>query len=382
MSETAGLYIHIPFCLKKCLYCDFYSLEGQTLGIIDTYISALLKEAGFYRERLRRVNTIYIGGGTPSILEINQLRALLEGLSGYLKKEQIIEFTIEANPKSITREKLLLMKEYGVTRISLGVQSFREEDLLILGRTHTVQEAFRAIEAIKSCSFELSVDLIYGIPGQTFRDWADNLLRLIDFPRLSQEPPIEHISTYELTVEEGTPLSKEIKSGHLRKPPDEELAKIYEYTVGFLEERGYIHYEVSNFAMPARECLHNLNYWKRGEYIGLGAGAHSFLDGERRENLELQEYIDFINKGRAPVKKVIRLTPQDELMEFIMLGLRLSEGIEIDKAPAHENVKEMILSRAIPLIEEGLLEKDGSILRPTLRGFLLLNEVINGLIPG
>lgn len=374
LDKITGLYIHIPFCEKKCPYCDFYSLEDQPSALIDRYISTLIKEMGLYHEEMNLINTVYIGGGTPSILNIAQFTLLLEGIFNHVKSSEVIEFTVEANPKSITSDKLRLLKDYPVTRISLGAQSFNEKDLKILGRLHSVDDSLKAVEDIKKFSFDISIDLIYGIPGQTLKDWQKNLSIIEDI-----NP--EHISTYELTVEEGTPLHQEILMGILKKPPEKEIVEIYEKTHRYLEEKGYIHYEVSNFAKQGRECLHNLNYWKRGKYIGIGAGAHSFIDKKRIENYnDLKRYMDSVNEGRFPYKKIIELSPEDEFVEFIMLGLRLREGISIDRIPGEAPLKERVLKKCISFIEKGLLEKKDNYLRPTLRGFLLLNEVVTALI--
>lgn len=374
LDKIKGLYIHIPFCEKKCPYCDFYSLEGQPSGLIDRYISALIKEMGLYQEKLNQIKTVYIGGGTPSILNVAQFTLLFEYIFNHIKSSEIVEFTVEVNPKSITSEKLRLFKEHGITRISLGIQSFNGKDLKILGRLHSADHSLKAVEDIKRLAFNLSIDLIYGIPEQTLKDWQENLSIIADI-----NP--EHISTYELTVEEGTPLHQEILRGTFKKPPEKEIVEIYEKTHKYLEEKGYIHYEVSNFAKPGRECIHNLNYWERGEYIGIGAGAHSFINKKRIENYnDLKKYMDSLNEGRFPYKKIIKLTPEDEFIEFIMLGLRLKEGISLDKMPGEASLKERVLKKCLPLIEKGLLDKTDNYLRPTIRGFLLLNEVITALI--
>jgi oxygen-independent coproporphyrinogen-3 oxidase len=368
-----GLYIHIPFCVKKCLYCDFYSIESPSTEVINQYLSALIKEIESQKERLSEIRTVYIGGGTPSILKPEQLSFLMDKVNLYLVPSRIIEFTVETNPGTVDRQKLRVLKEHGVTRISLGVQSFKEKELRLLGRSHSLRDIFQAIEEIKALNLDLSIDLIYGLPFQSLNDWLQNLSRAIEI-----DPG--HVSAYELTVEEGTPFCLEISSGRIQKPSDEDIVRMYEYAVHYLEEKGYIHYEVSNFARPGRECHHNINYWKRGEYIGLGAGAHSFFEGIRRENFnDLTAYINSVNLGRLPYKKVSKLSLEDEFMELVMLGLRMKEGISIDEIPC-QAFKERFISNAVPLIKEGLLERAGDIIRPTLKGFIFLNEVIIRLI--
>ncbi len=368
-----GLYIHIPFCVKKCPYCDFFSIEARSPEIISEYISALIKEIGFNKERLPRVRTVYIGGGTPSILNPDQFTFLMDNLWKYLIPSRIIEFTVEANPGTVDRQKLRILKEHGVTRISLGVQSFKERELRLLGRSHSLRDVLQAIEEINALNLDLSIDLIYGLPFQNLDDWVQNLAQAIEI-----DPG--HVSAYELTVEEGTPFCLEISSGRIQKPSDEDIVRMYEYAVHYLKEKGYIHYEVSNFARPGRECLHNINYWKRGEYIGLGAGAHSFFEGIRRENFnDLMAYINSVYLGRLPYKKVSKLSLEDEFMELVMLGLRMKEGISIDEISC-KVFKERFISNAVPLIEEDLLERAGDVIRPTLKGLIFLNEVIIRLI--
>lgn len=370
--RPSGLYIHIPFCLKKCLYCDFYSTENVSPEYLDQYIDALLAELSLYSDSLISIKTIYIGGGTPSLLGPEQLKRLLSGIMKKIDLNRIKEFSIECNPGTVNREKLRIMKDAGIKRLSLGIQSFAQKELDILGRSHTTSDALSAIELVCSMSFDLSVDLIYGIPSQSIDSWIKNLSEAVRFSPA-------HISTYELTVEHGTPLKKMIDSGQLSKPGDSEIIRMYRTSIEFLNSSGYHHYEVSNFAISGKECLHNINYWRRGEYIGIGAGAHSFLDRARIENYELQRYIPHVLKGLFPYKKVVHLSDSDELTEYIMLGLRMKEGISLDKlSPSYRNT---FLERAEPLIKEGLLIKEDNRIKPTANGFLLLNEIILRLIP-
>ncbi|MFN3480417.1 MAG: radical SAM family heme chaperone HemW [Thermodesulfovibrionales bacterium] len=361
------LYIHIPFCLRKCLYCDFLSIPFDQ-SVEEKYIDTLIKEIELKRHNLGRLKTIYIGGGTPTVLSINGLYRLCQKLKDIPWSEDI-EITIEANPGTIDSQKIRTLKEFGVNRFSLGIQSFIDRELELLGRIHNSCEGIRAIKLIKDESVKnLSIDLIYGIPGQSITDWQYNLSRAIEYSP-------EHISTYELTPEKETPLYDLITEGRFKKPDEDRIIDMYYHTIERLNGAGYIHYEISNFAKDGFQCRHNLNYWDRGEYIGVGAGAHSFEDEIRRVNLrDVRRYIDTVKKGLSPYEEETVISKTEALKEYLFLGLRKREGI--DAGAIKERFKIDIITASSDLISNGLLEVKGDSLRLTSRGITLSNLII------
>jgi oxygen-independent coproporphyrinogen-3 oxidase len=354
---ACGLYIHIPFCLSKCSYCDFLSINFDE-AVAKRYVEALKREIRLRGGR--RLDTIYVGGGTPTVLRPEAIEDIFRTISDYFEFSRDVEVTIEANPGTLTPEKTRALASLGVNRLSVGVQSFNDEELRLLGRCHTAREAMKAIE---SPGFEnFSVDLIYGIPGQDMRSWRETVKRA-----LGAGPT--HISSYELTAEAGTPFFESITSGEMEAPPESLVVEMFEYGIDAFAKRGLAHYEISNFARPGMECRHNLNYWKRVEYLGVGAGAHSFEGGRRSRNTGyVFNYIESLSKGSLPVEEATDVSADDEIKEIIFLGLRMTRGI---------NVKKMrfIADAAKDLIEDGLLCIEGGRLKLTRKGLLLANAV-------
>ena len=397
------LYIHIPFCIKKCLYCDFLSVPYNE-SLAKAYTDALCKELIMKKGFAGQLKTVYIGGGTPSILSEECFRQLFKCLKDNFKFSDSHEITVEANPGTVDKSKIDALLSFGVNRLSIGVQSFNDDELKTLGRIHTSEEALKAIELVKNSGINnFSIDLIYGIPGQTLDSWKRTVSKAAAF---TLSPA--HISSYELTLEEGTPLYKMIKSeetnpssppresphppfvkggrggikeegrgGFLAniKMPDEELIlDMYNYAIDYLASKGYEHYEISNFALLQFKCLHNLNYWDRGEYIGAGAGAHSFIRGFRSKNTDdIRRYIKDLNKGTIPQSESSEIKGDDAIKEFIFLNLRKTEGISLAKA------KDLGLDMpgvCKELIEEGYLEINGDYLKLSRKGLVMSNSVI------
>jgi oxygen-independent coproporphyrinogen-3 oxidase len=275
-----SLYIHIPFCVGKCRYCGFYSTRYSP-DRADEFISGLKSEAALYRKDFihRTFGSIYIGGGTPTVLSPLQLVMLTRVIRESFPIDDNAEFTVEANPSTVTSEKLSLLLARGVNRLSLGVQSFSDEVLQILGRLHTGEQAADAIRLARIAGFRnIGVDLIYGIPGQTATHWEETLGALI-----ALKP--EHVSAYSLSLDDGSLFKREAEAGGFTMPDDEVIAAMYESAVETLNNACYGQYEISNFSLPGYECRHNLNYWYRGEYLGLGPGAWSFMSGTRSANI-------------------------------------------------------------------------------------------------
>jgi len=355
-----SLYVHIPFCIRKCPYCDFLSVQIDD-SLLEGYIDAILRELSL--RDMKEPTTIYIGGGTPTLLPIPHLRRLLEGISPLLDGDK--EFTIEANPGTIDREKLRLLRGFRVNRLSIGVQSLRDEELRILGRLYSRQTAIESVLMAGEFFENLSIDLIYGIPSQEIGHWEetlDNALLL----------PIKHISAYELTPERGTPFYDLISKGTLSLPNEEKVVEMFHLTAKRLRSEGFSHYEISNYAKEGFECRHNINYWLRGQYIGLGAGAHTFLDGKRIKNTgDISLYIDRVFRGEFPIEAEEVLSPEDSLREEVFLSLRTSYGIE---------AREEILKAGEFALKAGLMEVVSGRLRLTEEAMAVSNSVIAELL--
>lgn len=374
------LYIHIPFCLRKCLYCDFLSIPFDQY-LSREYLNALLHEIEMKRDVLGVLKTIYIGGGTPTVLTVQELERLFQGLR-IIPWSEDIEVTVEANPGTVSSEKIRTLRELGVNRISLGIQSFIDRELETLGRIHSSSDGIKAIGIVRDEGIKnLSIDLIYGIPGQSIRDWQFNLSRAMEFSP-------EHISTYELTPERETPLYDLLSEGRIKKPDDDEILSMYYMSMDSLTSNGYEHYEISNFAVGGFRCRHNLNYWDRGEYVGLGAGAHSFEGNMRRVNLrDVRRYIDTLKNGLIQYEEEIEIGPKDALKEYIFLGLRKRDGIPLSviryplsfsQSTGHGSrvVVEVESKFLENLIRDGLLEMVGDSIRLTDKGITVSNSVI------
>ena len=392
MAELAGLslYFHIPFCLSRCPYCDFNSYAG--LGwLIPQYVDALQEEMQLYAKAAWQLEVItaYFGGGTPSLLPQEAVARLLETAARLFHASPEMEVTLEANPGTVKPSFLAQLRQSGVNRLSLGMQSFSDRELRLLGRIHSSAEAREAYRAARQAGFQnINIDLLYALPGQTIKEWQNSLAAAL---RLAPD----HLSLYPLTLEPGTPLSDAVAAGSL-PPPDSDLAAdIYLLASDRLAGEGYIHYEISNWALPGRECRHNLTYWKNGPYLGFGAGAHSHLGGYRWANIPSPtEYA--ANLGRAktnqaqqpglpsPVTATIEPVDRDlEIADSVILGLRLEEGIDFAHFAHRFGIELPALYRH--QIEEltgvGLIAGDERGIRLTTRGRLLGNEVFLRFLP-
>lgn len=345
-----GVYVHLPFCLRKCDYCGFFSVCGQE-DTMDAYVERVIREAETFLST--SVDTIYFGGGTPSVLPTPLLTKLLHALCNRFSGAK--EITIEVNPATVTSASLCELFAAGFNRISIGVQSLQNEELRLLGRLHTAEEALSCIQMAHEAGFpNISADVMFGIPGQTLESLRETMHTLVTLP-------ISHISTYSLSIEEGTPLASRALS-----LPDEETEREMYYTIrDILKGNGFSHYEISNFARPTMESMHNTNYWECGEYIGLGAGAHGYYAGVRYSNVEdIQKYIT----SSSPRDSEMALTARDRSEEYYMLGLRMLKGVKDDGNP---NIPR--------LIEEGLLARCGENVHLTDRGLDIANYVITEL---
>ena len=361
-----GLYIHIPFCLKKCKYCDFTSFVGME-AFFESYVQELTKEMRQYKGD--KIDSIFIGGGTPSILNAGQLKIITDYIYNNFDVAADAEFTLESNPGTLTDEKLRMFREAGINRLSIGVQSFNDLELIKIGRIHTAKEAAEAILAARKNGFSnINIDLMFSLPGQT----RESLIKTLE-TALSLNP--EHISCYSLILEEDTPLYDEVKKGVLYLPEEEEDRELYTLACEILSNHGYQQYEISNFSKKGYECRHNLKYWDCEEYIGVGIAAHSYYKEERYFNTDsFEKYM----KGEYTEEKTGKLSEEDKIKEFIIMGLRKTEGIsreeffkrfKKDFSKLYET--EINKFKKLKLLEE----KDGFI-RLTFEGINLSNSVL------
>jgi oxygen-independent coproporphyrinogen-3 oxidase len=364
-ARMAGLYVHVPFCRGKCPYCHFYSTTS--LGLIPEWVEAIKKEALLYQGVFSCFDTLYFGGGTPSLLSAAALGDLLDFFQKRFSLSADCEITLEANPGDLDTKTTRELRIIGINRLSLGAQSFSDEALLFLGRRHRVADAVQAIEAGRSAGFDnLGVDLIFGLPGQTGRHWREDLTRALSF-----QP--EHISAYQLTPEEGTPLGNEAAQGRVRLWGEEESAHIFLETSRILEGRGYLHYEVSNFARGEdRISRHNRKYWQQIPYLGLGPSAHSFLNRRRWWNpTSLEEYLDRLRGGQRPTAGEELLSLDQIRLESLLLGFRNREGVALDQLRLNPSsgavLSELEVSQKVNRQEDRLI--------PTPSGYLLADRL-------
>jgi len=323
----AGIYLHIPFCVRKCAYCDFVSFaEGS---VPQSYVDALIAElelvarGGSYPAAF---DTVFFGGGTPSLLSGDQMQQIMRALKERFDIRENAEISMECNPGTTTPEKLAVYRAAGINRLSIGLQSTHDALLKSIGRIHTFEQFLSTLKSAREAGFvNINVDLMHGLPNQTVKQYLDSLKTVCDLG-------VQHISAYSLILEEHTPLFDCVERGEV-KPPDEDLvADMQDAGIDLLEQRGYHRYEISNFAQEGFACRHNLNYWHNGEYLGFGVAAHGVVRERkwtRYANVStLDEYMRLLSRGKRPLAETIRLAPRDEMFECVMLGFRLIRGID------------------------------------------------------
>jgi putative oxygen-independent coproporphyrinogen III oxidase len=379
MQLIRAAYFHIPFCAQICHYCDFNKVffKGQP---VDEYLRAMEKEMKHTIEMFptHKLDTIFVGGGTPTVLEMNQLDFFLNSIHKHFPFTiGEVEFTFEANPNELSKEKLQLLKEAGVNRLSFGVQTFDDELLQKIGRTHRQLDVLQTIETAKEIGFtNISIDLMYGLPGQTLEQFRRTLEKAFSLD-------IQHISAYSLIVEPKTVFYNLMKKGELLLPSQEEEAEMYEEVMKQMKIHGYQQYEISNYTRSGFESRHNLTYWNNEEYYGIGAGAHSYVNGKRNVNAgPLKKYIHLVEKTNFPYIESHTVTKEEKMEEEMFLGLRKTEGVSKQRfsdkfhRPLHEVFGEQIAIEK----QKGLLEETDSHIRLTHRGKLLGNEVFQAFI--
>jgi oxygen-independent coproporphyrinogen-3 oxidase len=373
--KTPGLYIHIPFCLSKCPYCDFYS--STSLSAIPDFLNALFKEMEMYRSRFNPFDSVYIGGGTPSLLSPEQLESILvrvrRNFNLISNPEITPEITIETNPADLNRSFLESMREIGINRINIGVQSFDEKVLSFLGRRHSVKKAISAVETSRKVGFRnIGLDLIYGVPTQDLDSWFDILKQAVAFSP-------EHLSCYQLTLEAKTPLGLRYQAGEFSIPGEALQYEFFMKTSEFLEDAGYLHYEVSNFARRTEyTSRHNQKYWDHSPFLGIGPAAHSFQGYQRWWNHHsLDQYLAMVKTGNLPVEETETLTMEQLRLEALYFGLRTKKGISLQdfKNQYHYDLfteKKEILTK---LEEEGFISIQDSYLYPRQTGLAVADSL-------
>lgn len=371
--DKISLYIHIPFCAQKCLYCDFPSFARKD-HLRKAYIEALNKEIINLREKHNNleINTIFIGGGTPSVLESNELECLLKEIAK-LNMAKDIEYSMECNPGNLTEEKLEVMKKYGVNRISMGLQSKQYNLLKGLGRIHNYKTFKENFLLAKKVGFNnINVDLMFGLPNQSLNEWEETLREII-----SLEPA--HISAYSLIIEEGTTFYNLYENDKLKLPTEEEERKMYHLAKEILEENGFNQYEISNYAKEGKECRHNLAYWNMDNWIGVGSASASYINGKRIKNISsVEEYINSINERGEAVEEIINNSKNDNMEEFMFMGLRKINGIDENefKKRFGMNINDVYGEILNKYIDEGLLIRESGRVFLSEKGIEISNIIM------
>ncbi len=375
-KQMAGIYIHIPFCKQRCSYCAFYSTT--LYNIKDKYVNALCKELADRKEYAgyETIGTIYLGGGTPSTLSIEQLQRICDTVYSTYDVSPTAEVTIECNPDDLTSEFLSQLKQLPFNRISMGVQSFNDTQLKRLGRRHNADKARQAVQNARAAGYNnISIDLIFALPGSTITEWEHDLDSAI-----ALHP--NHISAYNLTYEEGTPMHRALERGDFAELSEEENIEQFQMLITKLKQAGYRHYEISNFAQPGCESHHNSSYWNDTPYIGCGAAAHSYSGTSRQWNIaDIQEYIKGI-EGDSPIFEIEQLTEEERYNDTILTRLRTAKGIPLEwmKEKFSEELNRYMLHNACKLIENGNLKEEDEHLSLTEKGIFISDAVIRELI--
>ena len=372
-KKELGIYVHIPFCKHKCYYCDFISYANKT-EYVKRYVEAVIKEIKSYDLKEYIITTIYLGGGTPSYIESEYIKKILEALKNQFDIEDDCEITIEVNPGTVTKDKLEEYKKCGINRLSVGLQSINDKLLKQIGRIHDYKQFLQTYELARKVGFDnINVDLIIGIPNQTMKDIELEMDEIIKL-----EP--EHISTYSLIVEEGTTLEKQLQEERYKLPKEDLEREMYWYIKKVLERKGYQHYEISNFSKKGKESRHNKNCWEQKEYIGLGVASHSYLNNIRYSNTEnLEKYIENIEDNKLQLNRIVheKQIEADKEKEFMLLGLRKIEGVSIKsfKEKFDKNPLCIFKEELDKLEKQQLIKVMGDDIRLTDKGIDLANLV-------
>ncbi|APC07702.1 radical SAM family heme chaperone HemW [Neomoorella thermoacetica] len=379
VNKASHIYIHIPFCVRKCNYCDFISYPEQSPEVMAVYCRLLEEEmklaAGTWQPG--PAATVFLGGGTPTILPADLLERILVAVEGYFNRQPEAEVSVEANPGTITLEKLRVLRSAGVNRLSLGVQSFDDRLLKAMGRIHRRRDIYQAYHLARRAGFaNINLDLIFGLPGQTLEDWQATLREA-----LALQP--EHLAAYSLQVEEDTPWGRLAAAGNLNLPGEELELAMYQEAREKLAAAGYQQYEISNFARPGHRCRHNVTYWLNHPYLGLGAAAASSWRGERWQNYKnLEQYGAALSAGQLPRAEIEVTTPRQQMAETMFMGLRLLAGVNLQafRQRFGKDAREVYAGEMERLLRAGLVEVRGHHLKLTERGLPLANEVFAAFV--
>ncbi len=373
----SACYVHIPFCKQRCRYCDFFSFGPAAPVLQQCYADYVLKEMACYQGQ-GPLHTLYFGGGTPTMLPPSALGRILQGVQQVFGLLPNAEITVEANPATIDLPGLKQLHSQGVNRLSLGVQSFRNEELRAMGRLHTAEDAKKTVALAQQAGFDnISIDLIYGLPGQSLATWEDNLRQAVSLGT-------QHLSLYSLSVDNDSPWGKLYQQGLLAIPDEDETADMLELAMSVLPAAGFQQYEISNFSLPGRESRHNSAYWQRLDYVGLGLGASSCQGCRRWTNTtDAQEWLTALDRGLCPPVEEEALSPEDVTAEYLFLGLRLLKGINLKELSqkTHKNLAVYYQDVFDTLTMQGLLKKTQQGYCLTRRGLLLGNLVFAAFLP-
>jgi oxygen-independent coproporphyrinogen III oxidase len=377
MYKETALYIHIPFCDHKCIYCDFYSII--TTDNIDPFFNSLIKEFDYYSKIYsegRVFTSVYFGGGTPSLMTTSYIKKIINVLNEKFNILPDAEITLETNPGTVDYEKLKRFREAGINRISIGIQSFHDDELKFLTRIHDSETAVRTVNDAANAGYKnISIDLIFNLPGQTKEKWRSNLSKALDLP-------IKHISAYSLILERGTILNKMVLDGKVKIQDSDYDADLYEITIDYLTANGFYQYEVSNFAKPDFECRHNNAYWHYKDYLSFGTSAHSFVDGKRWWNFSsLKRYISEIEKNGHAQANHEFITKEEMFDEFVMLALR-SSGINLKDFKIRFGEK-WLSDKSVyfnSLAEGNFVEIDNDLIRLTKKGYAVCDEILKKIL--
>ena len=373
LKKTTSAYVHIPFCTQICYYCDFSKVFIKNQPV-DAYLQALIPP--FARSAITQLRTLYIGGGTPTAITAQQLDYLLTNLTKNLDLSVLEEFTIEANPGDLTEDKIEVLKQSAVNRVSLGVQTFNDKQLKQIGRSHNEAQIYDTIASLKEAGFDnISIDLIYALPGQTMSDVKENVAKALALD-------IPHLSLYSLILEHHTVFMNKMRRGKLNLPQEDLEAEMFDYIITELEKNGFEHYEISNFTKPGFESRHNLMYWDNAEYYGVGAGASGYIAGVRYRNQgPIQHYLKAVSEGNARLSEEV-LTKEEMMEEELFLGLRKKSGVSIAKFEERFGIsfEERYGQVVAELRQQGLLVPDDEMIRMTKKGLFLGDTVAEKFI--